>query len=132
MRTLIATVTFLMANMIMAQSNGAGQIGQLLGAGNAKELSAHFTSNVDLTVLSTDDVYSRAQAEQILRKFFQENPPSAFKKEHDGKTKAGDSYVIGTLVTSNGSFRTTYFLKQVEVSLRVKQLRIEQIRDELR
>lgn len=131
MRIAFSIMAIVWAHYSFAQSE-EDRVGQLLGSGNTKELSLEFTPNIDLTVLETDDVYSRAQAAQILKKFFQDHPPKAFSKEHNGKTKAGDSYVIGILSTSNGNFRTTYFLKQVKDEQRVKQLRIEKDRDGLR
>jgi len=113
-----------------AQNDTAEKIADLLGAGNSKILSSYFTPNVDLTVIETDDVYSKAQAEQILKKFFQENEPISFKIEHDGNTKAGDRYVIGTLGTEKGKFRVTYFLKQMNGTQLIKQLRIEEGSDD--
>ena len=132
MRTFIAIVLTLGTFSLSAQTDNTEKIAGLLGTGNSKALSGYFTPNVDLTVVETDDVYSKAQAEQILKKFFEENPPSTFKIEHDGKTKAGDRYVIGTLSTSKGKFRVTYFLKQINDAQLIKQLRIEESSDEIR
>ena len=130
MRFFIAIVLMLGSFCLSAQ--GTEKIADLLGAGNSKVLSGHFTPNVDLTVVDTDDVYSKAQAEQILKKFFEESNPTNFKVEHDGKTNAGDGYVIGTLSTQKGKYRVTYFLKQMDQSLLIKQLRIEESSDEIR
>ena len=42
----------------------------LFKAGNSKELAKNFSSSVELSILGEEDVYSKAQAEQILRDFF--------------------------------------------------------------
>lgn len=94
-------------------------------AGNASTLARHFTKKVDLSIPGTDDVYSSAQAEQILKEFFQENPPEELILEHGGTSKLKDQYRIGKLKTSEGDFRLTYFLKKVEGDPKVKKLRIE-------
>ncbi len=70
-------------------------------------------------------MYSKAQAEQILRKFFNDHPPVGMVIEHSGVSKSGDKYFIGILRTTTGYFRTTFFLKRVDESFQVKQLRIE-------
>ncbi|HQW87746.1 MAG TPA: DUF4783 domain-containing protein, partial [Flavobacteriales bacterium] len=65
------------------------------------------------------------QAEQILRRFFDENPPVGMVVEHQGQSKLGDQYYIGILRTRTGHFRVTFFLKRTGDQLQVKQLRIE-------
>ncbi len=132
MRTFISIALLVSTFTLSAQSDNSAKIASLLGAGNSQGLSRYFTPNVDLTVLSSDDVYSKAQAEQILKKFFDEKPPTAFKIEHDGETKAGDRYVIGNLMTASGKYRVTYFLKQLNETQLIKQLRIEEGSEDIR
>lgn len=110
---------------LMAQDDMAGEVARLIKEGNATELSRHFMGNVDLTILQTDDVYSRAQATQITKKFFDEHQPTGFSVKHQGKSKLDDHYRIGTLTTNNGDFRVTYFLKNNDGKFQIKQLRIE-------
>lgn len=93
--------------------------------GNSKDLAQLFIPNIDLTVKETSDVYSKAQAEQILRKFFNDNPPVDLVIEHSGVSKFGDKYYIGILRTRSAYFRVTFFLKKGDDDLQVKQLRIE-------
>jgi hypothetical protein len=108
-----------------AQNDVADRIALLLKSGNTTELSEYLMPNVDLTVLNTDDLYSKAQATQIIKKFFDENPPRSFVIKHQGKSKLDDHYRIGTLTTAKGEFRVTYFLKNTNNTFLIKQLRIE-------
>lgn len=94
-------------------------------AGNSKDLAQLFIPNIDLTVKESSDVYSKAQAEQILRKFFNDNPPVDMVIEHSGVSKFGDKYFIGILRTRSAYFRVTFFLKKGDEDFQVKQLRIE-------
>lgn len=110
---------------VRAQDAEKDRVVDALRMGDAKELSALFISSIDLTVKDASDVYSRAQAEQILRKFFNENPPIDLVIEHSGVSKSGDKYFIGILRARTGYFRTTFFLKKGEQGFQVKQLRIE-------
>ena len=108
-----------------AQDEVKDKVVQAMKTGNAKELASTFIPNIDLTVKETSEVYSRAQAEQVLRKFFNDHPPVDMVMEHSGVSKFGDKYFIGILRTRNGYFRTTFFLKKGDEELQVKQLRIE-------
>jgi hypothetical protein len=124
-RALLFLVSIVLTLGLSAQDAVKDKVVQSMKAGNPKELVSTFIPNIDLTVKETNDVYSRAQAEQILRKFFNDHPPVDLVIEHSGVSKFGDKYFIGILRTRTGYFRVTFFLKKNEDELQVKQLRIE-------
>lgn len=95
-----------------------------LKSGNAKVLSDYFNQNVELVVLDNDNVYSKAQAQQIVGNFFNSHTPNGFSVIHNGG-KEGAKYVIGNLTTSNGTFRVYFLLKQNQGKDYIHQLRIE-------
>lgn len=107
------------------EKNVGEKVTKAIEAGNASKLALHFTQKVDLSIPGTDDVFSSAQAEQILKEFFQEHPPEKLELEHSGTSKMEDRYRIGKLITSEEDFRLTYFMKKVEGTPRIKKLRIE-------
>ena len=94
-------------------------------AGNAAELAKYFYSNIELVILEKEDVYSKTQAEQILRKFFTDHHPTSFKIIFEGG-KETSRYAIGSLTTSNGNFRVYFLIKDQDGSPLIHQLRIEQ------
>ncbi len=108
-----------------AQSGGKDQVVAAISTGNAAALAKCMVPNVDMTLPSASDFYSRAQAEQMLRKFFDEHKPKGLTIEHEGNNRSGDSYYIGKLATANGDFRVTFFLKKTDEGNQVKQLRME-------
>lgn len=93
-------------------------------AGNSKELVKHFNTNVELVILENEDVYSKTQAEMILRDFFDKQPPKNFAILHQGG-KNGSKYAIGDLTTTKGNFRVYFLLKKREDTYLIHQLRIE-------
>ncbi|MCD6355202.1 MAG: DUF4783 domain-containing protein [Prolixibacteraceae bacterium] len=95
-----------------------------LKAGNSKTLSNYFNQNVELVVLDNDNVYSKAQAQQIVGNFFSKFHPVGFSVIHTGG-KEGAKYAIGNLKTSNGNFRVYFLLKQNQGKAYIHQLRIE-------
>jgi hypothetical protein len=129
---LIPVLGIVLSSGVQAQSNEVEeQVIRSIEAGNASELARHFTQKVDLTTPGTDDVFSKAQAEQILKDFFEEHDPKKLKLEHRGTSKLKDRYRIGKLVTSDGDFRLTYFMKKVNGEARIKKLRIENYEGDL-
>ncbi len=95
-----------------------------LKKGNSKMLSEYFNDNVELVVLDNDNVYSKAQAKQIVKNFFDSFTPESFTIIHQGG-KEGSKYVIGNLKTNNGNFRIYFLLKKENGKDYIHQLRIE-------
>ncbi len=107
-----------------AQAQIPNEIILSLKNGNSKVLSGYFNQNVELVVLDNDNVYSKAQAQQIISDFFSRYSPESFTVKHQNE-KAGAKYLIGNLVTNNGDFRVYFFLKKSEGKDYIHQLRIE-------
>ena len=107
-----------------AQAQIPNEIILSLKKGNAKVLSGYFNQNVELVVPGSDNVYSKAQAQQIVNNFFSSYSPESFTVIHHGG-KEGAKYVIGNLVTNNGIFRVYFLLKKSEEKDYIHQLRIE-------
>jgi hypothetical protein len=110
---------------VWAQTTESQQISAAILSGNARALGTYFNANVDLAVLSTEDVYSKEQAELITARFFSENRPQSFELKHQGKSRLNDYFYIGDLATERGRYRLTFFLRKEGDVFRIKQLRIE-------
>lgn len=123
---------FLFCSVLVVSANFAPEkipndIITALETGNAKLLSGYFNQNVELVVLDNDNVYSKAQAQQIVNNFFSSFQPleeNAFSVIHDGG-KADARYVIGKLKTEKGEFRVYFLLKKNNSKEYIHQLRIE-------
>lgn len=104
-----------------AQTTALDKISLAIGSGNAKALADYFDSRIEITILDSENSYSKAQGEQVIRDFFTKYPPTSFKIIHNGS--AGNSmFGIGTLVTSNGTFRTNIYYKKVSNSFYINIL----------
>jgi hypothetical protein len=110
---------------LVAQDEIPNDIILSLNSGNTKLLSEYFNQNVGLAILDNDNVYSKAQAQQIVGKFFSMCQPEKFEIIHKSPGKEGSKYVIGTLSTKQGKFRVSFLLKQDKGKLYIHQLRIE-------
>lgn len=92
--------------------------------GNDAVLAGFFNENIDLTVETKTDVYSKSQAQQIVAEFFKANKPRQFTIVHQGG-KDDARYAIGSLTTNTGTFRVYFLLKSKDKDVYIHQLRIE-------
>jgi hypothetical protein len=100
-------------------------ISSAVRSGNPKSISRYFIANIDLKVIAQEDVYSKQQAEMILKDFFTKHPVKAFTIAHKSEPKGGTQYVIGTLETETGKFRIYFLIKTTGAESLVQQFRIE-------
>jgi hypothetical protein len=102
------------------------EVATAIRSGNAAALARNFNNTVDLVVPGQEISCSKTQAEQIVKDFFQKNPPKSFKINHQGASKDGSQFSIGTYVsTGNKSFRTYFLLKKSGPGLLIHQLQFE-------
>ncbi|MGY4384913.1 hypothetical protein ACVWYN_001947 [Pedobacter sp. UYP24] len=92
---------------------------------NSKEIAVSFSPTVDLIVIEEEDVYSKAQAEQILRSFFNKYPPVKSTVIHRLNTNPNFRYGALSLVTKNGTFRVSITLKKTASAFFITELKIE-------
>ena len=121
----LASVVMVFAAMtvVEAQAGDMSRIGTSIQAGNAKELSAYFDTNIEIAIYEDENVYSKAQAALVLKDFFNKHRPSSFKIIHNGSSKQGSQFGIGTLVTAKGTFRTYILIKQKDSKSYIQEIR---------
>ena len=126
MKKWIFIALLFLANLFaFGQEEEAKDIASSFKTGDVQSISKYFSSSLDMTVVETEDVFSKAQATQILTQFFKSNKPSSFVIQHKGASKGGDYYQIGALKTNNGEYRVTFFLKKDSEQVYIKRLKIE-------
>ncbi len=92
--------------------------------GSASEVAKHFSPTIEMMLFEQENMYSKSQAELLLKDFFSKHKPSSFKINHQG-AKGNTSFAIGTLLTSSGAYRVSIFLKKESANTLIHQLRIE-------
>jgi len=97
----------------------------LIRQNNVKELVKTFSSNVELTILTEEGVYSKDQAEGMLNSFFAKNPPISIKILHRVDSNPDLRYAVALLTTKNGNFRTSFSLRSNNGGCEVTELKIE-------
>lgn len=120
----VLTFTFLISFVFAYAQGVVGSIGNAIGNGNADGIARYFDNAVSLTISGNQSTYSRSQAEMILKDFFNKNVVKGFSAEHSGSDN-NNSYMIGTLATSHGKYRTYFSVRQKDGSYVIQEIRFE-------
>ncbi len=116
-------ISFLSA-VILLISGTSDNINKAIQSGDAFALKKYMNETVELVVLGEENVYSKTQAEQILKQFFSRNKPVKFEVLHNGGSD-NSQYFIGSLKTERKTYRVYYLLKKKDGNDLLYQLRIE-------
>ncbi len=100
------------------------EIETALATGNTQVMATYFNSEVDLDIPGSEDIYSKQQAEIILKKFYQSGTPKSYKTLHSGQSKNGSNYAIGNLIIDTTKYRT-YILYKTGSKVTIHEIRIE-------
>jgi hypothetical protein len=124
MKIFFAPLFVLFSFSISAQNAEALLSG--LKNGNAATVAKHFESNIELTLLNHSSAHSKAQAEMVLRDFFNKKKVKGFELKHQGTSPEGSKYFVGTLQTESGNYSTYIYGKNTNGFLSIRELRVEE------
>ncbi len=120
-----AIFIFLLLNL-SAFADIYDEISGAIRAGDSRQIATWFNTSIDLTLLNQEDVYSKAQAELLVKDFFSKNPPKSFSIVHKGSSKEGTLFAVGNLTSSNGkTFRVSFVLKTNQGKHLIQEMRFE-------
>ena len=125
MKFKLVLLLFAVASIDLFSADINEDVANSLKVGNSKELSKYFGATVELKINEQEEIYSRAQAEQIIKEFFLKNIIKSFSYSHASAVKNESSYAIGTLTTAKGNFRIYILFKKSGTTFVIQQLRIE-------
>ena len=128
MHTLLSILMFLAFIQPPAETafDISDDVASAVKTGNAANVAKFFAASVDMKIIDKEDVYSKAQAELILKDFFSKNAIKSFAVMHKGTSKTGDQFAIGTYETTAGKkFRTYFLFKKEGTAFTIQQLRFE-------
>jgi hypothetical protein len=126
----LATLLFILVSLIGLSQDITPNVTAALQKGDATAIKSLCTASVDLAIPGHEDVFPADQAEKLLKKFFEAHKPISFEVKHQGTSKLNDLYRIGDLTTSTGKYRVTFFIKNGDGGMKIKQLRIEEFEDD--
>jgi hypothetical protein len=90
-----------------------------------EDLSKYFDNIVPVTINNTQTIYSRNQAEVVLKDFFDRNIPKDFLIMDNGSPNNTSKFIIGSLITPSGTKYNIYILmKQKDNNYLLQEIRI--------
>ena len=126
--SLILALSFSLTMNAQNSNTISSDIVSAVGEGDASELSEYFNDNIELLIPQKSGIFSKSQAEMVLKDFFNQNPPKGFKIIHEG-SRQNASFAIGNYTTNSGIFRLYFLTKNVDNKTLIHQLRIEKQND---
>ncbi len=129
MNSILLTLALVLSPFLgsgVAQAQSIGDITKALGSGNTAALASMMDTEVELSLLGDENLYSRDQARQKLETFFASNPPSGFSQVHQGSSKSDNAeYCIGNLTTSTGVYRLYIYVVKKGDKMVLQELRFD-------
>src|SRR3546814_18093586 len=107
---LAGVMCFVMAVGFANSNDVIDDIASCVRGGNTKELSKYFSSTVSMTLLNDEGIYSRVQAEIILRDFFSRNKQTGVTITHRLDWNTNSRFVVPNLRNARNHFLVSYKL----------------------
>lgn len=120
---LIATLSW---NHITAQPKSV-EVVNMISGDNIGAVIRYFDNVVDITINDKQSTYSKAQAEMVIKSFFEKNGVSTFLVKYKGIAPNDESfYLIGDLKAGNrGVYRVYLFFKQKNKTHVLQEMKLE-------
>jgi hypothetical protein len=92
--------------------------------GDAFELSTYFNSKIELVLPNKSGVFSKEQAQFLIKDFFQSYPPVSFQIIHQG-VRENATFAIGRYNYNTGQYRIVFLTKNTGNQTFIHQIRVE-------
>ena len=109
---------------VVAMADSFDDVVGAIKISNAREISKFMNSSVELTINNNEGVYSKQQAEIMLKNFFSQNSFKSIAIQHRGVSPDA-KYAIANYETSQGKYRVYIFMKDGGSGLLVHEMRFE-------
>jgi hypothetical protein len=94
-------------------------------SGNESAVAKYFDNTVAITISNNQSIYSKAQAEIVLKDFFNKNQVKDFTVKQGGPSGDNAKYAVGTLTTSNGVYQIYLVMKLKNNDYVLREIRFE-------
>lgn len=96
--------------------------------GDIKKLASILNSTVDITFNNKVNIYSKSQAEAIIKIFFSKNDPKSFKIKYKGESKTNKTlFAIGQMETATSNYRVYMLFTPNKKEYLLRELRFEKL-----
>lgn len=131
MKKLVLLVFLFVASIAstFAQAEFVDDITTAFKTSDQRLLSKYFGNKIEITLLDQSNVFSKSQAELVMKDFFSKYDPTDFQILYkNNPTSDVARFAIGQLETKSGKFRIYFILKSIENNFYLQEMRFEQER----
>ncbi len=115
---------FFTFNQVNAQNNIIDDISLGFANSDQQTIAKYIGNKVEINLFDLSGVYSKAQAEMVLKDFFDKYEVQSFQLFNKSNANGGLSkFAIGNLNTRNGNFRIFFILKELEGVYYIQEMR---------
>jgi orotate phosphoribosyltransferase-like protein len=116
----------LITSMLTGKAQALEDVVNSIRTSNITSITRYFDKFVSITIANNQSMYSKTQAEMVLKDFFAKNPVKEFVVVQQGSTQGNNStYAIGNLTTTTGSYQLYVVLKLKEGAHILQEIRFE-------
>ncbi len=98
-------------------------------SGNSEQLALFFDRNVELMLLERGDVYSKEQAQLIMKNFFANQVPESFTIESESREDS-TNYALALFQTRKTNYRVFIAYRKLNKKTIVNQMVISEVQNE--
>ncbi len=124
MRKIIILVALLLTCSFVLKANLPEGIASGFRSGNAQIVSKYLAPTLEVSIVGNSSMYSKTQATQVLRDFFNSNSPQNIVEKHNGG-RGNSQFSVFSFATGSEKFRATIFYKGSGEAARISQITIE-------
>lgn len=121
-------ITFLSAIIIglsVMLSIPFDELGDAFEKGDAEKIVKQCGEKVFIQIGKKEGVYSHSQAEQVLKRFFEEHPATSFVFVYKGKSEGKNTFASGDYVAKNNSYKINLKFKIEKELYRIESIAVE-------
>jgi len=119
----LLAITLILVSFNLKPAYSIDEVVSAIRTGNSADLAKYFDNRVDIALPDKSDTYSKAQAEMIVRDFFNTKGVTGFEVKHKGEN-GGAQFCVGILKTRNADYRTHLFMRQRGEKQLLQEIRI--------
>lgn len=119
------TILFSTLLLVSAKAQVLEDVANNIRSANVPALTKYFDKIVAITMNNNQATYSSAQAEMVLKDFYNKNTVKDFVIVQSGASGSTSKYVIGKLTTSGGTYQLYIVLKVKDEKYMLHEMRFE-------
>lgn len=111
--------------MLVSKAQVLEDVVNNIRSGNVPAMTKYFDKIVAITMNNNQATYSGAQAEMVLKDFYNKNTIKDFTVVQSGSSSGTSKFVIGKLTTSGGLYQVYVVMKMKDDKYMLQEIRFE-------